>query len=109
MSTKPTPGPYKITNSFEILSVQNEHTTPIARFMDGWVGHEEAEANARAWVEGREAMEKLKELGDSEKAEAMIRWYFCGYIKNDIGTKEEFTVNIDGLVKMLALFVEAKP
>ena len=65
---KPTPGPYEIHDSVTKSSVgvssQSRRRTCIATFWrdTGDDKKEQAEANARAWVEGREAVETLERI-----------------------------------------------
>lgn len=65
MSAKPTPGPYTICSDLSRMThVFCSTGFSIAQFPhlyhDG--GSERAEANARAWVDGMEASEKLERI-----------------------------------------------
>jgi hypothetical protein len=68
-SAKPTPGPYRV-NEFACgvhVRANDEGTdVPIASFWDSDAlrrpSRERARANARAWVEGRDAMDRLARI-----------------------------------------------
>jgi hypothetical protein len=62
---KPTPGPYRIDEfaNGRVCFVRDKHAAIIAEFYEGdSISHEETLANARAWVEGIAAMEKLERI-----------------------------------------------
>jgi hypothetical protein len=64
---KPTTGPYRIESHIPgVVRVYSGYSI-IASFRDvpygsGQEGHAQAEANARAWVEGMAAIEKLERI-----------------------------------------------
>lgn len=76
MSAKPTPGPYHITRgalnkSDGPVVCGDDGVMAIAMFLDFGIGKEQQEANARAWVEGREAMEKLERIRAAYKDDSL--------------------------------------
>jgi hypothetical protein len=65
--SKPTPGPYTVVTGCDSAEVTaDNHRMTIATFHAEWCDEYDrlpkAEANARAWVEGREAAEKLDRI-----------------------------------------------
>ena len=67
--SKPTPGPYRVNNfacGVHVRGNDDGTDVPIASFWNGDAllpaNHERAEANARAWVEGREAAATLEKI-----------------------------------------------
>lgn len=71
MSAKPTPGPHTISQVGGGYEIRGIHGVAVGFFGRAWVsgrngGHSietpEAEANARAWVEGIAAMERLERM-----------------------------------------------
>lgn len=60
MSAKPTPGPYRVQAFCQEFVVYDCDDAIVAKFPSVRCGMEQAEANARAWVEGMEAMDRLE-------------------------------------------------
>lgn len=65
MTTKPTPGPYRIDefDNGRGCFVRDSHAAIIAEFYEGdAVSHDQMLANARAWVDGMSVLGKLPRL-----------------------------------------------
>ena len=67
MSAKPTPGPYKVSNARGYVEGVGLDGQSIAYF--GTTA--ESVANARAWVDGIEAMEKLERIRAAYKDDSL--------------------------------------